>query len=80
MYEKLTSVGLPAANVAVQFGFGQDPAGGDDGALVESAGTPSLPFFGERFPLEVLVEKLVAWASIALFGLVPLLLHSTLAV
>lgn len=80
MYVKPTSVGLPAANVAVQFAFGQDPAGGDDGAVVESAGTASLPFFGERFPLELVVEKLVAWASTALFGLVPLLLHRTLAV
>jgi len=80
VYEKETSVGLPAANAAVQFPFGQDPAGGDVGAVVESGGTVSFPFFGLRFPVEFVVEKLVAWDSTSLFLLVPLLLHVTFAV
>ena len=80
VYEKLTSVGLPVANAAVQFLFGQDPAGGDVGAVVETGGTVSFPFFGLRFPVELVVEKLVAWDSTSLFRFLPLLLHVTFAV
>jgi hypothetical protein len=80
VYVKLWSVGLPGANEAVQLGFGQDPAGGDVGGLVESGGTVSLPFFGLRFPVVAGCEENFVWASTELFGLVPLLLHNTVAV
>ncbi len=80
VYVKLSSVGLPAANEAVQLPFGQDPAGGADGALVERAGTLSLPFFGFRFPVVAGCAENFVWASTELFLLTPLLLHNTVAV
>lgn len=80
VYVKLTSVGLPETNAAVQFPFGQDPAGGAVGGLTDAVPTSILPFFAAVAGNVVLTEKLVAWDSTSLFGLVPLLLHVTFAV
>jgi hypothetical protein len=80
VYVKSTSVGLPLAKAAVQFPFGQDPAGGAAGGLTDAVPTSILPFFAAVAGNVVLTEKLVAWASTSLFGFVPLLEQVTFAV
>jgi len=78
VYEKLTSVCDPGRIVGVQFGFGQ-PTGAPV-KLTDLVGTDNCPFLEEVAVVSLVGEKLVWCDSIALFGLVPGLKQSTIAV
>jgi hypothetical protein len=78
VYEKLTSVTDPDRMTGVQFGFGQ-PTGAPL-KLTDFAGTDNCPFFAEVTVASLVGEKLVVWDSTALFGFVPWLKQSMIAV
>jgi hypothetical protein len=78
VYEKLTSVRVPARMTGVQFGFGHTCP--TEAGFTDSVNTRSLPFFEEVSVSESDAEKLVVWDSIGLFGFVPGLKQSTVAV
>jgi len=75
---KSRSVTDPGLTMGVQLGFGQ-PTGAPL-KLVLSRGTLNCPFFDEVTVVELVGEKLVWWDSTALFGFVPWLKQSMIAV
>ena len=65
VYVQLSSVGLPAWNSGVQFGFGQGSARSRSG-LTDCAGTRSRPFLDDLTVPPLSAEKVVSWDSTTL--------------
>jgi hypothetical protein len=78
VYEKLKSCTDPGRTVGVQFGFGQ-PTGAPL-KLTDRDVTRNCPFLVEAIVAVSVGEKVVSWDSMGLFGFVPGLKQSTIAV